>query len=427
MDEWGDGFFFFADARGTTGTNLNTINGTTFGVVKLDNYAYLWNDSNTVDPISHTEATYSPTTTFTLSIERNNMVFKLKVNGTTVYTISDSNSAYYLIDKQSIYPSIRSFNTYAEITDYGIEKTAIDGIVTDSNLDDWKILNVWNDVSASAKTIVDSTNANKKVTFYSLLTDNGLHLAVEAKHAVTSSGYWAEWWRNTNVEFFIGVSSYQNQFYATELINHGFNYYSFVTTGTSGNYTTIFEGFIDLEYLTHIGAFNGDTLKIGYAFKVDDLSGVKDEITINGEKTSYWIVDGLDPLLLNDTITKVSKSVTPTPPASSSSSSSNKPSTSSSDISSNKPSSSSLTNNSSSSSTIRSEVSSEDISSSSENSQTSSFSTITSEVSSEDISSSQEQKANGKKGCGGSIFSLTTFLPLAFIAVLVFIKKQKNI
>ena len=212
-------------------------------------------------------------------------------------------------------------------------------------------------------------------------------------------------------EFFIGVSSYQNQFYATELINHGFNYYSFVTTGTSGNYTTIFEGFIDLEYLTHIGAFNGDTLKIGYAFKVDDLSGVKDEITINGEKTSYWIVDGVDPLLLNDTITKVGKSVTPTPPASSSSSSSSKPSTSSSDISSNKPSSSSLTNNSSSSS---------------ENNQTSSSSTITSEVSSEDISSSQEQKANGKKGCGGSIFSLTTFLPLAFIAMLVFIKKQKN-
>lgn len=486
IDDYGDGFFFYADASGTTGTGVANVTGTTFGLVYSNEGSYLWSNAKSK---TLTGATFAAGQEFTLKVVRQDNSATLYANDVSLATISYSD--YTINNNKNVYPSIMSFNIRAEVTNAGIKNVQQGGIKFDGDLSDWKALDNWEKINAKKVGVYDSATTGKGVTFYTLLNEEGLFIAAEAKHAKTTFGY-ADWWKNTNIECFIGQSDMEHQFYATKSIRKGWNKSELVTTGTSGNYTTIFEGFISKEYLTNVLCMNANEIKIGYAFKVDNLGTVSDTITpTGGTATSYWCV-GKDPLALNNvikasdyvdqdrtvTVEKVSNgSVTPdkttakvgtkitltikandgysvgsievktasgksvtlsgntftmpdenvtvkvtfnknaTTSSSSSKADSSKPNSSSSQESS-KP----------SSSTVDSSVpdSSKPTSSKPTSSVTPDSSKPTSSAASSSIAA-PETPSSSKGGCNGSVSTtLTVLLPLALIAVIVFIKKSKE-
>ncbi len=451
LDSVGDGFYFYADA----------LNVGSFSLVRIYKYSYMYDETATAKTFSN--ATWSMNSPFTLQINRNNTVFDLYVNGTKIHTITDS-TAYYIQNKQSVYPSIRSWNTYAEINDYGMVLDSINNIDINADLSDWKALSNWNTIKNNVVSVVDDNNANKGYWLYSRLTDKGLLVAVEAKHSKDLSGNWGDnWWKNTCMQFYIGESSYSNRIYVSEFLNTGFTYANFATTGTSGNYTTIFEGFIDNQTLTHLYGFSGNSIKIGLGFRVNDGS-TTDTISVNGTTQTFWYADEAHPLLINNVVTlEGEEPVTPptpiTPPSSSSSSSSStKPSSSSSSSlnssvsSSSKPSSSSSTKPTSSSSSSSSLTPSSSSSSSSFTKPSSSSKAPSTSATSQEISSSRETISSSSSlessysntesnssneqdsssttknntGCNSSITPVYLLLPLMLVAIVVFIRKKRN-
>ncbi|MBO4963189.1 MAG: hypothetical protein J6C97_05375 [Clostridia bacterium] len=289
LDDWGDGFYFYAD----------TLNVGTFAIVRIYRYEYKYGETDTAK--TFTNATWSMNTPFTLQIDRNNTIFDLYVNGTKIHTISDS-TVYKLQNKQSVLPSIRSWNTYAKIDDYGMVLDPISDIVIDANLEDWKALSNWETIQNNVISVVDDNNPNKGYWLYSRLVEDGLLVAVEAKHAKDLSGNWGEnWWKNTCMQFYIGESSYSNRIYVSEFLNTGFTYANFATSGTSGNYTTIFEGFIDTQTLNHLYGLTSDSIRIGLGFRVNDGT-TTDTITVDGKTQTFWYADGAHPLLINNVV-----------------------------------------------------------------------------------------------------------------------------
>ena len=296
IDDYGDGFFFYADAAGTTGTGVANVTGTTFGLVYSSEGSYLWSNAKSK---TLTGATFTAGQEFTLKVVRQDNSATLYANNVSLATINYSD--YTILNNKNVYPSIMSFNIRAEVTNAGIKNVQQGGIKFDGDLSDWKALDNWDKIEAKKVGVYDSASTGKGVTFYTLLNGEGLFIAAEAKHAKTTFGY-TDWWKNTNIECFIGQSDMEHQFYATKSIRKGWNKSEMVTTGTSGNYKTIFEGFISKEYLTNVLCMNASEIKIGYAFKVDNLGTVSDTITpTGGTATSYWCV-GKDPLALNNVI-----------------------------------------------------------------------------------------------------------------------------
>lgn len=483
LDEWGDGFYFYANTSGTTGSTASSITGTTFGLVRIEGYSYKYDEANTAVS-AFNNVSWSTNQPFTLRIDRNNTTFDLYVNDVKVHTITDS-TVYKLQDKQSILPSIRSWYTYAEITDYGMVLDNINGISIDADLSDWENLSNWNEISNNVVSVVDDNNSNKGYWMYSRLTDNGLLVAVKAKHAKDLSGNWGDnWWKNTCMQFYVGDSSYSNRIYVSEFLNTGFTYANFATTGTAGNYTTVFEGFIDTQTLTHLYGLSGDSIRLGLGFRINDGT-TTDTLTVNGTNQTFWYADGAHPLLVNNVVTLEGSSVTPPssenpsnpdnppstsnsssssstsastsvkPSSSSNSSSSVKPSSSNSVSSSVKPSSSSSSSSSvkpSSSSSVSSSVKPSSSSSSSSSVKPSSSITSSSvvvETSNETVSSSTvdtsveesidtsvegttsnevTSEGDGKVsgGCKSSFGGAYVLMPLLAVAMIVFIKKSKK-
>lgn len=326
IDEWGDGFYFYANSSDNT-----------FGLVRVEKYVYKYSETSTAVS-AFSNQSWANGTPFTLKIDRNNTVFDLYINDTKVHTISDS-TVYKLLDKQSIYPSIRSWNTYAQITDYGLVYNPINDITINGDLSDWKALSNWEDIQDNAIKVIDDTNPNKGVWLYTRLTENGLLVAVEAHHDKDSSEYWGDnWWMNTNMQFYIGLSSYENRIYVTEFLNTGFTLANFATYPQASGYTTIFEGYLNIVDLAHLGAYNGESLRIGLGFRVNNGS-ITDTITVNGTQQTFWFADNMHPLLINNVIypEEIQEVVTPpsgdnpqdTPTSSQSSSTSSTSSTSS--------------------------------------------------------------------------------------------------
>lgn len=455
VDEYGDGFFFYANAEGgKDSTNVSAITGNDFGIVFSDKGSYLWNDAKSK---ALTGTTFSPDKPFTMKVVRENNTAKLYANDILLLTITLDD--YKIPDNRLCYPALISFNLYADATDVGFEKPSQEGIVFDGDLSDWQALKDWNTIQANKITVTDKNNANKGVTFYTLLNDKGLFVAVKATHSVNLFGY-SDWWKNTNVEAFIGSSDFNHQFYATKQLRKGWTKSEFNTTGSNGNFVTIFEGFIDYEYLTNVCCMSNNQIKLGLAFKVDNLNGTADKITPEGSTTatSYWCAENIDPLALNLTVTKLSPTAPeqPDPPISSSSSSSsskdNSSSSSSSSISTSSEisssSNSSKDTSSSSSSTTQSSSqesssSSKDVSSSSkQNSNEDSFSSSTKPSSSKDITSSSSindssnenysgsssnENQTSNKGCKSFANSdLLFLLPICLFAMIILVKKSKK-
>ena len=229
-----------------------------------------------------------------------------------------------------------------------------------------------------------------------------------ANHSANATGV-ADWWQNTNFEIIINQDDSTSQYYAISSQIRGFDSFYFKTSGTNGNYTSVLEAFIaDCELFE-----NG--IDIGYAFKIRDYTnGIYDDILQQGtiEYTDYWWPSNKDPHTLPFTLTNEKDIVLPEPPTSSSSSSSSAQSSSVSSSSSVVPSSSSQNNTSSAISSSSQEISS----------QTSS--TNTSETTTSDNSNSLIRPTI--TGCTAKLNATYLLLPLALIALVVFIKKTKK-
>jgi hypothetical protein len=293
--------------------------------------------------------------------------------------------------------------------------------------------------------VVDDNNADKGYWLYSRLTDKGLLIAVEAKHTKDLSGNWGDnWWKNTCMQFYIGASSYANRIYVSEFLNTGFTYTNFATTGSSGNYTTIFEGFIDTQTLTHLYGFNGNHIRIGLGFRVNDGS-TTDTITVNGTNQTFWYADSAHPLLVNNIVTLEGEEpvtppvVTPPTPDSSDTSTENSSVNSSTSTEISTPNSStnnttsseistpsSISNNTTSSensSNVTNDNNETSSSSTPENNENSSSSSNIENTNSETSSNVTENKATS---CNSSLNVTYVLAPLFFIALIIFVRKLKN-
>ncbi len=140
-----------------------------------------------------------------------------------------------------------------------------------------------------------NNSVNKKAIFYAALTADGLYLACDAYHDMLTSGQ-ANWWLNTNFEFFIG-----NIYISTPK-----QYYVFATAdgcGKSDNvteaimvtedgidgttYHTVVECFVEAGYLDD---FYQNTINIGVAWKTagDNIKG--GYCNANPDKSDeYWV------------------------------------------------------------------------------------------------------------------------------------------
>lgn len=452
IDQYGDGFFFFADAKGSSGSNATNITGTTFGLVFRDsNGGFLFSDSKSIDPIPN--ATYDSQKEFTMKIVRKNTVAELYVGSKKVYTIADT-TAYKIQDGQIVYPSIISFNAYFKATN--VEVTPIDDtndLSIDGNFSDWQALSDFNKINANKLTVSDSAGSGKQATFYTRLTDSGMYVYMSANHKINTKNFLSsEWWKNTNFEMFINGTDNSSQLYATALYNKGFTKCRFLTTLNGSVYQTVMEGFIDVDTLVSVYGYTGNALKIGMAFKVDDLNGTADKITPAGstEQTSYWCANG-DPRELAITVNKLTSPVGPTQPDQPDSSSTSSKSNSSSNSSGGNSSSSQKSENSSSSSnssnSSKTESSSSSFIDSSSSTNSSSKSEISSSYSSSKIASSSSSKQNEsssqksfdtsdsssngdalttKKGCSGSLNSTTFIFILALLSVCVILNRKNK-
>ncbi|HBJ98478.1 MAG TPA: hypothetical protein DDY82_05430, partial [Clostridiales bacterium] len=319
IDENGNGFFFYANAEGGKDkTTITNITGKDFGLVYSSKGDYLWSDAKSK---SLTGATFSADKPFTMKVVRENTKAKLYAGDVLLTTITLAD--YSISNNRLCYPALLTFNMYAKVTDVGVNVPQQDGIVFDGDLSDWQALKEWDSIQANKITVKDKTNANKGVTFYTLLNEKGLFVSAKATHSVNLTGY-SDWWKNTNIEAFIGSSDFNHQFYATKQHRKGWTKSEFTTTGSNGNFVTIFEGFIDYEYLTNVCCMSNNQIKLGLAFKVDNLNGTADKITPEGSTTatSYWCAENVDPLALNITVSKYVAPAEPDPSDSSSSSSS---------------------------------------------------------------------------------------------------------
>jgi hypothetical protein len=173
--------------------------------------------------------------------------------------------------------------------------------VLDGDLSEWEGVHTISVIGEKAND--DADYSHKKVTFYGVLSDLGLHLACDAYHDIYIGNSGGEWWTNTNLEFFIGLGSAQKYVFGKGLDQD---------CGTSGddvtakmvtteltdgptNYHTITEAFIPMDYLSESDIMY-NTIDVGIAWKTlgDLIIGGHGVAGPNGED-EYWVPKGAFP------------------------------------------------------------------------------------------------------------------------------------
>ena len=145
-------------------------------------------------------------------------------------------------------------------------------------------------------------SGNKKVTFYGVLADDGLHLACDAYHDIYLTDATSEWWKNSNYEFFLGTSNAQKYVYArgigVDCSTSGSDVQAIMVTeeinGTT-KYHTITEVFVPLEEISE-GDIYYNTVDVGVAWKTigDVIIGGAGTFGQYGED-EYWVPAGTWP------------------------------------------------------------------------------------------------------------------------------------
>ncbi len=171
--------------------------------------------------------------------------------------------------------------------DYG--KTVNANITLDGDLTDW--------TGVSSLSVVGSGEAEgKSATFYGVMTDAGLYLAVDAHYAIHLFGQ-AEWHQNTNFEFFMGMGGAQKQLYVYATGANAFAasetymQISSKTTGTEGAYHTVIEVFIPTANLIGV---QDNTVRVGVAWKTNG-DNCNNGAANSGGMDSYWVPVGTWP------------------------------------------------------------------------------------------------------------------------------------
>jgi len=226
------------------------------------------------------------------------------------YVKTINGSNYYLSATDKIYPCILTFNTKLEVTNY-YSIAKHNSLTIDGNLEDWQNLTSWNSINENKKQVLD-TLTDKGATFYTRWTNEGLFIYAIAKHSNNSTGM-ANWWENTNFEIIINEDDSVSQYYAISNKIRGFDSFYFKTTEENGNYVSILEAFIADCKLFENG------INIGFAFKVrNNTNNIHDYITPEGASaTDYWWPNNQSVHTMPFTLEKISDT-TINPPQSSS-------------------------------------------------------------------------------------------------------------
>ena len=171
----------------------------------------------------------------------------------------------------------------------------------DGDLAEWEGTKTLEVIGVANENLPNS--GNKKVTFYGVLADDGLHLACDAYHDIYLTDATSEWWRNTNYEFFIGQGSAQQKYaYArgigVDCSTSGADVQAVMITeeinGTT-KYHSITEVFVPMEELNE-GDIYYNTIDVGIAWKTIG------DVIIGGAGTfgqysedEYWVPAGTWP------------------------------------------------------------------------------------------------------------------------------------
>ncbi len=147
-------------------------------------------------------------------------------------------------------------------------------VTVDGKLDDWKQLD---SKTLGAHSIVD--NDGRQATWYGVLRDDGLYLAVEIYHNSLASGE-RDWWKNLNFEIHLGSKSIQQYVYLASVADGKYTVgkssgdiiaaYAHVD-GTEHKTThySVFEVFLPNGMISGMKETDG-SLRLGVAIKTDD-------------------------------------------------------------------------------------------------------------------------------------------------------------
>lgn len=116
------GFFFYANASGIVGEDLNSITGRGFGVVKMSNGSWNWSTDQ------YFNVDYNINNKINLKIIRERSTYYLYANGTFITDISSSSINIDALAE--IAPQIRSFNVKLKASNY----TVLDNVRDNSRL-----------------------------------------------------------------------------------------------------------------------------------------------------------------------------------------------------------------------------------------------------------------------------------------------------
>lgn len=145
-------------------------------------------------------------------------------------------------------------------------------------------------------------SGNKKVTFYGVLADDGLHLACDAYHDIYIPDATSDWWKNSNYEFFVGTTNAQKYVYArgigVECSTSGSDVQAVMVTEEINGITkfhTITEVFVPMEELAESDIYY-NTIDVGVAWKTigDVIIGGAGTYGPYGED-EYWVPKGTWP------------------------------------------------------------------------------------------------------------------------------------
>ena len=171
----------------------------------------------------------------------------------------------------------------------------------DGDLAEWEGTKTLQVIGVANENVANSEN--KKVTFYGVLADDGLHLACDAYHDVYIAVSHTEWWTNSNFEFFIGSGMGQQKYvYAQGIDNQcrtsGADVQAVMKTeeiNRATKYHTITEVFVPMEALREDDIYF-NSIDVGVAWKTtgDFIIGGAGKYGKYGED-EYWVPAGTWP------------------------------------------------------------------------------------------------------------------------------------
>lgn len=318
VNKAGNGFFFYVDANSnnTEGTALSTISGTGVGVVLREYGSHMFNNSKRSFGQS---GLFDKDTPITLKMVRDYENISLYVDNVLRWTVKSTD--YNIQPYEELYPSIKSYSVALEVTSYDCVGR-VDNITLDGDVHDWMNLSEWNNILRNRIVAQDYQDANRYARTYMLLTEKGLFVLSVASH-YTYIGNSSDWWKNNNFEYFFNGGGTYNQFFASSQYVRGFASFYYKCTKSDLLYESVFEGFIPADTLGIYINHNGNSVRYGAAFKIDNDSSVSESINYSSSSsTTYWMMNNSNPRDTAFTVNKATDNLKPvTPPASSSSSS----------------------------------------------------------------------------------------------------------